>query len=165
MRLIRLAEAEDCEAIASLLLRAFSEYRHLYTSEGFAATAIASEEVLSRMREGPVFVVLIDEAIVGTASIVKKDDSVYVRGMAVLPESRGNHIGEFLLTQIEEHAANEGCRRLFLSTTPFLDRAIKLYEKFGFNRIEEGPQDLSGTPLFTMEKSIHRLRRLHRLKT
>jgi N-acetylglutamate synthase-like GNAT family acetyltransferase len=154
MRLVRLAKAEDAEAIASVMFRAFTEYRDLYTPEGFAATAIPDEEVLSRMRQGPVLVALIDEEIVGTASVVKKDDSLYVRGMAVLPEKRGNRIGELLLAQIEKYAVGEGCKRLFLSTTPFLDRAIRLYEKFGFNRIDDGPHDLFGTPLFTMEKKM-----------
>ncbi|HEX6732114.1 MAG TPA: GNAT family N-acetyltransferase [Pyrinomonadaceae bacterium] len=159
MPIVRLANASDAEALASIMLLAFAEYRQQYTTDGFAATAITSEEVLSRMRQGPVFVAVIDDEIVGTASVVKKDDYLYVRGMAVLPERRGNRIGELLLTQIEEYAAREGCKRLFLSTTPFLDRAIRLYEKFGFNRTEEGPHDLFGTPLFTMEKSIHRLHR------
>lgn len=154
MPLVRLANASDAEAIASIMLLAFLEYRKLYTTEGFAATAITSVEALSRMRQGPVFVALIDNEVVGTASLVKKDDSLYVRGMAVLPQRRGNRIGELLLTQIEEYAAREGCKRLFLSTTPFLDRAIRLYEKFGFNRSEEGPHELFGTPLFTMEKRL-----------
>ena len=150
---LRLANSGDADAIASVMLRAFSEYRDLYTAEGFAATAITSEEVVSRMREGPVFVAVVDDAVVGTASVVKKDDSLYVRGMAVLPQSRGKRIGELLLAQIEEHARKERCTRLFLSTTPFLDRAIRLYEKCGFIRIDAGPKDLFGTELFTMEKA------------
>ena len=149
---LRLANSGDAGAIASVMLRAFLEFRDLYTAEGFAATAITNEEVVSRMREGPVFVAVVDGAIVGTGSVVKKGDSLYVRGMAVLPQSRGNRIGELLLTHIEEHGRKEKCTRLFLSTTPFLDRAIRLYERFGFTRIDAGPKDLFGTPLFTMEK-------------
>jgi hypothetical protein len=29
-----------------------------------------------------------------------------------------------------------------------------LYEKFGFQRTGEGPHELAGTPLFTMEKKL-----------
>jgi ribosomal protein S18 acetylase RimI-like enzyme len=43
---------------------------------------------------------------------------------------------------------------MLLSTAPFLDRAIRLYERFGFRRTNEGPHDLFGTPLFSMEKVI-----------
>ena len=154
MLLIRQANDADAEAIASVMLRAFSEYRHLYTAGGFSATAITPEEIVLRLRQGPILVALIDDEIVGTVSVVKKIDSLYIRGMAVVIEARGNRIGELLLEQIQAYAANEGCNRLFLSTTPFLDRAIRLYEKFGFTRIDAGPYDLFGTPLFTMEKRV-----------
>ena len=92
--------------------------------------------------------------MVGTASAVLKGDSLYIRGMAVLPLARGRRVGELLLDRIESYGIENNCRRLFLSTTPFLDRAIRLYELFGFVRTNEGPHSLFGTPLFTMEKLI-----------
>ena len=96
--------------------------------------------------------------IVGTVSVVLKGESLYVRGMAVLPLARGQRIGELLLVHVEKFAASKGVQRLYLSTTPFLDRAIRLYERFGFRRTSEGPDELFGTPLFTMEKFIQRPR-------
>lgn len=151
---IRLAEASDAPAIASLLAAAFAEYQSLYTPDGYAATAITPEEIVSRIEEGRVWVSISDGLIVGTVSVVLKGKSLYLRGMAVLPAARGQRIGELLLAQVEKFAASTGVQRLFLSTTPFLDRAIRLYEHFGFRRTSEGPEDLFGTPLFTMEKSI-----------
>jgi len=148
---IRLAKADDAVAIASVLLEAFGEYRTLYTDGGFAATTPTDKQILERMSEGPVWIALHGGIVVGTVSVVAKDRSLYVRGMAVLPSARGRRIGELLLMQIEKFADAQGCERLFLSTTPFLDRAIRLYRKFGFRRIDEGPHDLFGTPLFTME--------------
>jgi len=74
---------------------------------------------------------------VGTVSAVVKGESVYVRGMAVLPAARGTGAGSELLKQVEEWADGKGCTRLFLSTTPFLAAAIRLYEKAGFRRIVE----------------------------
>ena len=149
---IRLAESDDAAAIAFLLAEAFAEYRSLYTPDGYAATAISRAEVVRRIEEGPVWVALSGELILGTVSVVPKGGSLYVRGMAVLSTARGRRIGELLLAQVEKFAASKGIRRLFLSTTPFLDRAIRLYQKSGFRRTEEGPTDLFGTPLFTMEK-------------
>jgi ribosomal protein S18 acetylase RimI-like enzyme len=55
---------------------------------------------------------------------------------------------DFLLAQVEMFARRHGDRRLTLSTTPFLTGAIQLYERAGFRRVEEGPDDLRGTPLF-----------------
>jgi RimJ/RimL family protein N-acetyltransferase len=65
---------------------------------------------------------------------------------------RGQRIGQRLLTQVEHYAFTKGYRRLFLSTTPFLNRAIRLYEGSGF--VRNGVDDLHGTPLITMEKYL-----------
>ncbi len=98
--------------------------------------------------------VLNDQTIVGTVSVVPKGQSLYIRGMAVIPSARGQKLGELLLSHVESFALASGFKRLFLSTTPFLSGAIRLYERFGFQRIADGPQELFGTPLFTMEKIL-----------
>src|SRR5215472_9815578 len=94
------------------------------------------------------------QLIVGTGSVVSKPEGVYLRSMAVIPSARGLEIGQLLLDEIQSFAITQGCVRLFLSTTPFLNRAIRLYEAFGFRRTNDAPHDLFGTPLFTMEKTI-----------
>jgi len=86
------------------------------------------------MNEGPVWVAVEERAIIGTASAVGKAESLYIRGMAVLPSARGQKVGELLLLQIESFASAEGYKSLVLSTTPFLTRAIRLYERAGFRR-------------------------------
>ena len=151
---LRLAESEDASIVATVLLKSFVEYKALYTDKGFAATTPSGQEVLERLKEGPIWLVVDEGEIVGTASAVLKGDSLYIRGMAVLPAPRGRRVGELLLDRIESYGIENNCRRLFLSTTPFLDGAIRLYELFGFVRTDEGPHSLFGTPLFTMEKLI-----------
>ena len=149
---IRLSLPQDAQSISSALFKSFVEYKSLYTPEGFAATTPTAEQIENRLNEGPVWVALLDGNIVGTVSAVEQPESVYVRGIAVLPAARGQRIGELLMGQIESFAASRGCGRLFLSTTPFLKQAITLYEQLGFRRTDEGPHDLFGTALFTMEK-------------
>jgi len=151
---IRRAEAGDAAVISAVLYESFVEFRALYTDGGFAATALGAEQILLRMREGPVWVALRDGAVLGTGAAVVKGESVYVRGMAVVPAARGLGAGAALLREVENWAASIGCGRVFLSTTPFLGSAIRLYERFGFRRVEEEPQDLFGTPLFRMEKRV-----------
>jgi GNAT superfamily N-acetyltransferase len=97
-------------------------------------------------------------AIVGTGSAIQKDESLYIRGMAVHPAVRSSGIGKFLLRTIEEFALASGYKRLLLTTTPFLTAAIRLYEGFGFERTTDGPHDLFGTPLFAMTKALDRSR-------
>lgn len=149
-----MARPFDASSIASVLQESFIEYKASYTSEGFAATTPTSEQVLKRMKEGPLWVALNKERIVGTVSAVAKGAALYIRGMGILPAARGMGIGKLLLRQTEKFAHEQGFERLFLSTTPFLSRAIRLYENYGFMQSSEGPHDLFGTPLFTMEKPL-----------
>ena len=152
---LRRAHAGDEIALSSVLLEAFRLYLPQYTPAGFAATTPSPAEVLRRMEEGPVWLAMIGSDVVGTVSaMLRNETELYIRGMAVLPQARGLRIGNLLFELIEDYAKEHGCTKLVLSTTPFLDRAIRLYQRLGFVRTAEGPEDLHGTPLFTMEKSL-----------
>jgi GNAT superfamily N-acetyltransferase len=140
--------------IAGVLHESFVEFEPLYTREGFAATALTPEQVAARMREGPAWIAFHEEVILGSVAAVIKKESVYMRGMAVLPAARGLGVGARLVETVEEWTLKQGLSRVFLSTTPFLHSAIRLYEKQGFQRMNVPPQDLLGTPLFMMEKKI-----------
>jgi putative acetyltransferase len=149
-----MALPDDAPSIALVLMESFAEYKPLYTDAAFRATTPTADEMRQRRSEGPVWVVLQNDTIVGTVSAVPKGDALYIRGMAILPIARGQGIGELLLEQIERFAQGLSYKRLLLSTTPFLKRAIRLYERFGFRIVKEGPHDLFGTSLFTMVKSL-----------
>jgi len=144
------ATIADAESIARLLAEAFASYRALYTPAGFAATTPTAEVIASRMHEGPTWI----SGSVATLSAIAKGKDLYLRSMAVHPRVRGRGIGAQLLEIAERFAHDHGYGDLVLSTTPFLDRAIALYEHYGFVRTVEPPDDLFGTPLFTMRKTI-----------
>ena len=143
----------DAESIASLLKAAFQEFEPLYTTEGFRATTPTADEIKPRFAEGPIWVAEQEGCIVGTVSVVPKSQGLYIRSMAVHPEARGKGIAGLLLDTAEKAADGFACSRIFLSTTPFLDAAIHLYERAGFRRTDDGPHDLFGTPLLTMVKA------------
>ncbi len=153
--LIRSATIDEALTIAFVLRQAFIEYESLYTSAAFAATSPTASQIQERWNDGPVWVAVRRANIFGTVAAVPKSSGLYVRSMAVLPAARGQGIAGKLLKEIENFAVDHRCKRLFLSTTPFLEQAIRLYGHFGFQRSAEGPYDLFGTPLFTMEKSLH----------
>jgi N-acetylglutamate synthase-like GNAT family acetyltransferase len=150
----RRAEPADCERIAALLRRAFLPFESLYTKQGFEATTPGQELVRQRLAEGPTWVALRGSDIVGTLSALPQDRRLYVRSTAVDPEMRGRGIGGQLLARAEAHARELRLPRMVLSTTPFLLSAIALYARAGFAQTGEGPNDLFGTPLFTMEKTL-----------
>lgn len=149
---IRVAEPEDSEAIAAVLAKSFAEYKSSYTTAAYAATVPPADEIRKRFGEGKIWAAIKNDEIVGTVSVVPKNDSLYIRSMAILPEARGNRIGEKLLKEIENYAVDGNYRKLLLNTTPYLERAIRLYETFGFAPC--GSDDLYGTPLLAMEKLL-----------
>lgn len=106
------------------------------------------------MNEGPVWIALQDGIITGTVAAIPKGEALYIRGMAVDPTVRGSGTGRALLDCAEEFAMQGGFKALRLSTTPFLSSAIRLYERYGFRRSDDGPHDLFGTTLFTMVKPL-----------
>lgn len=150
---IRTANPDDAAAIASVLAAAFTEYESLYTEKAYAATIPSEAIIKNRFTEGKTWVAVVEEKIVGTVSVFPRNESLYIRSMAIMSEARGHRIGGHLLSEIECYAVAQGFRRLTLSTTPFLNRAIRLYEKFGF--APSGTDDLFGTPLMTMEKELN----------
>lgn len=151
---IRLSTRSDASAIADVILQSFLEYKSSYTDEAFAATCPSSTEVEQRLVEGPVWVAIENETPVGTVSGVPDRDALLVRSLAVLPNSRGHGVGQLLMDQAENYAYENGFKRLVLSTTPFLNPAIRLYERCGFRRSGEGPGDRLGTPIFTVVKEL-----------
>lgn len=140
--------------IAAILEESFAELEHLYTVRAYQETVISAEAVLRRIDDGPVWLAAAGEVATGTLSAMLTDTGLYLRGMAVVPAARGHHLGKLLLERAEELAHQESLARLYLSTTPFLAGAIRVYEDFGLRRVDEGPWDLFGTPLFTMEKLL-----------
>ena len=149
---IRIAVPGDAEAISFVLDASFAEYEPLYTTEAFRATTPESDVIKNRFGSGEIWTAVLGGKVVGTISVVPANESLYVRSMAVLPEARGNKIGERLLEMVENFALENNFKRLTLSTAPFLDRAIRLYEKFGF--VRTGFVDLHGTTLISMEKNL-----------
>ena len=152
--IVRLAAIDEAPDIAAVLRTAFESYRPLYTPAAFAATTPSADGVRQRWHEGPVWVALQDDRIVGTVAAVPRVDALYMRSMAVHPASRGAGCGRRLVEAIERHAAAHGFAMVVLSTTPFLDSAIALYKRCGFRRTDAGPLDLAGTPLVTMTKIL-----------
>ena len=154
---LRMATPADADSVASVLSESFAEYEPLYTPEGYAATTPTAEQIRARWEEGPVWVAVGDVGVVvGTVSAVPRGEELYVRSMAVVPSARGWRVGESLLARVEEFARAHGHARLTLTTTPFLSRAIRLYERAGFRPSGRGPLELFGTPLFEMSKDLRR---------
>lgn len=150
---IQIASTSDAPKIETLLSESFAEFKSSYTEKAFDATAIKLDEILKRMDEGPLWIAVQGDKIIGTVAAVLKNDSLYIRGMAVHPHARGKGAGEMLLKEVEKYAAAQKINRLYLGTTDYLKSAIRLYERRGFKA--QGLEDFYGMRLLIMEKFLN----------
>lgn len=73
--------------------------------------------------------------IVGTGGyypIDRGQNAVEIRKMYLLPEARGYGLGRFLLSQLEQAAAQSGFEEAWVETATALKEAVSLYEKNGY---------------------------------
>jgi N-acetylglutamate synthase-like GNAT family acetyltransferase len=90
--MLRNADASDASAISATLREAFAEFEALYTPAAFQATTPTTDQIQTRMAEGPVWVAERDGRVVGTVAAVPRGGELYIRSMAVRPADRGEGI-------------------------------------------------------------------------
>ncbi|MCC6327751.1 MAG: GNAT family N-acetyltransferase [Acidobacteria bacterium] len=152
---IRLANRGDSEAIADVLLAAFSLNRAQYTPEAFVVVTPVAAEIETRFVEGPIWVAELDGVIVGTVSLTTEPEGLYIRSMAVRPEVQGIGIGHKLLDAVDDFFSRSKMDRIFLYTTYFVTGAKEMYEKHGFKWVRDTTaEEWYGTPGLEMDKRI-----------
>lgn len=152
---VRKAREADALAVLACLSAAFEPYRSAYTPTAFLDTTLTPETLRQRMREMAIFVAHMPEGnIVGTISChLMNADEGHIRGMAVLPEWQGSGAAQALLTAAEVELRAAGCHRISLDTTQPLVRAIRFYERNGFQPTGV-VRDFFGMELFEYAKQI-----------
>jgi ribosomal protein S18 acetylase RimI-like enzyme len=86
---------------------------------------------------GHIYYAKLKGEIVGTASLLKKSETVYELGkMAVTHKAQGHGIGTLLLEHCFEIAKQKQIPTLILYSNTILQSAIHLYRKYGFEEIE-----------------------------
>jgi GNAT superfamily N-acetyltransferase len=150
---IRRANQRDAAAIELLIRESFREHEPAYTPEAFDLATPGKHEIKNRIKHWAVWVAIHGNEIVGTISAHSEGSALQIRSMAVHPSMRGRGIGKLLLARVEDFACGNGYKRLLLNTTPFMNSAIRLYERFGF-AFTETEQNWFGTRLRTMKKQL-----------
>jgi ribosomal protein S18 acetylase RimI-like enzyme len=150
---IRRAKRGDAAAIVLLVRESFREHKPVYTPKAFSIATLGKHEIENRIKEWAVWVAIHANVIVGTVSAHSEGPALHIRSMAVHPSMRGHGIGKILLERVEDFACANGYKCLILNTTPFMNRAIRLYEAFGFG-FTGTEQNWFGTRLRTMTKKL-----------
>lgn len=86
------------------------------------------------------FCVLTDaDRIVGSYGILRISDKVCeLRKMYLLPEYQGRGLGRSMMEDALKRAAELGYTEIVLETNTLLDKAIRLYLKYGFEEYDPG---------------------------
>jgi ribosomal protein S18 acetylase RimI-like enzyme len=152
---IRRATVDEADAVAAIILKAFAPFKEQYTAGAFEYTTPTAEVVRGRLDEGPIWVAISGDEVIGTVSCLPEGERLYIRSMAIDPELQRSGIGQTLLDAIEAYAVKNGFERLYLYTTYVLPGARRLYEKNGFYTLRETqPEEWFDMGGLEMEKKL-----------
>lgn len=108
------------------------------------------DEELSHLAEkygppgGRLYLLLSGDEAVGTGALRRLDDEICeLKRLYIRPAFRGQGLAGQTVRRLISDARALGYRRMVLDTFPFLQSAIHLYKKLGFQEIES----YNGTPM------------------
>lgn len=94
-------------------------------------------EVKYGMPYGRLYVVYCDGQAAGCIGLRRIDEqNCEMKRLYVRPQFRGNKIGEKLVQKIIGDAKEIGYAAMLLDTLPFLENAVRIYQKIGFYTID-----------------------------
>jgi ribosomal protein S18 acetylase RimI-like enzyme len=151
---IRVATADDAPGILECLRAAFEPYRSLYTPDAYVDTTLTPETLKQRLMSMTVLVAQSHNDVIGTIAFHDSPSGEgHLRGMAVLPGWQGRGVAASLLAEAERRLRALRCTRITLDTTEPLRRAVRFYEKHGFEHTGR-VTDFFGMPLFEYAKEL-----------
>ena len=124
-------------------------------------------DVASRVDAAVVLVAVDGNDLLGTVTYVPdassplaedlRDGEAGIRMLGVDPAAQGRGVGRALVQACVERARADGRRGLFLSSTPVMAAAHRLYERAGFVRTPERDWDpWPDFPLWTFVRTLRR---------
>ena len=85
---------------------------------------------------GFIFFAKAGDELLGTVSLIRKSEKVFeLAKLAVTEKAKGKGIGSILMDKFVETAKEQGIETIVLYTNHILIPAIKLYEKYGFQKM------------------------------
>ena len=130
---IREASNDDCERVINLVSSVLDEFQLPFEPD--SKDADLGDIEMMYIQAGGWFEVIEDKSgrLLGTYGLFPLNDmTCELRKMYFLPEIRGIGLGREVLERAVRHARRLGFQTMVLETISVLDRAIHLYQRFGF---------------------------------
>lgn len=87
---------------------------------------------------GRLYLATVDGKAAGCVALTRDDEEYCeIKRLYIRPEFRGHHLSKIMTEQIIGDAKSIGYKHMRLDTFPFMDTAIRLYEKYGFYYIDK----------------------------
>lgn len=144
---IRVARAEEHEAVSAIIRAAYAEYEATRAPDRWQRYIDNAADVSSRLDKSELLVAELDSELVGcitfyppaTASAAGgwPEGWVGLRLLAAHPSARGKGVGRALMEASIERARSLGAPVIALHTTEAMAVARAMYERMGFVRIPE----------------------------
>jgi ribosomal protein S18 acetylase RimI-like enzyme len=141
---VREARNWDLDQVVSTLHAANAEFEPVLPEAFYRAYLANVLDVRSRLVESELYVATESERrIVGTITLYPDASRESwgwpsgcsgIRAVAVEPSARGLGIGRLLAEHCIERSRALGARSVSLHTAPFMEAAIRMYERLGFRR-------------------------------
>lgn len=105
---------------------------------------------------GRILMAINDNFVIGTCAIIMEtSDTAELAKLAVSPDAQGEGVGRMLAMESVKKARKMGLKKIFLVSNKKLDRAIRLYESFGFKHMPVPKDTIYKTADVYMELQIN----------
>jgi putative acetyltransferase len=144
---IRMIEQADNAALADIIRQTLTEFGANKPGTVYFDSATDHLFELFQQPLSTYFVATIDSELMGGGGIYPTEGlpakTCELVKMYLLPAARGKGIAKMIIDNCLQKAVEYGFEQVYLETMPELEKAMKVYERFGFNYLN-GPIGNSG---------------------
>jgi ribosomal protein S18 acetylase RimI-like enzyme len=150
---VRRAQARDLARVGDLTAQAYLADGLVRAEQDYVHEL---RDAVRRAEHATVLVAEEEGGLLGTVTVaphgspyaeVAQEGESELRMLAVDPEARGRGLGERLTRAGIEAGLAGGARRIVLSTTPAMEKAQRMYERIGLQRVPERDVVVEGETL------------------
>ncbi|MFS0863447.1 GNAT family N-acetyltransferase [Fredinandcohnia sp. 179-A 10B2 NHS] len=145
---IRNATDDELIFIREQRIAAYLEHAQAVPEEHWLALKKAISSEADSQPGVELLVCELDEKIVGSVVLFPANTDAYegsleeldypeIRMLAVAPEARGKGVASALISECIQRAKAKGFKAIGLHTGDFMENAMKLYKKHGFERLPQ----------------------------
>jgi ribosomal protein S18 acetylase RimI-like enzyme len=144
--------SEDVLELIGRNRKDFVTYENMRAPDGYLDVEKARKHFEKR---NPVIIkAMIGNKLVGFVSIHEIDEGLKLSWLLVDREFRNKGVGSRLLEEVIRYAKSKGYNKIFLNTWHTNEKAIKLYERYGF-RVYNVKENDRGPGVHTVQMVLH----------